>query len=247
MIAARPALWGDEDPAWHHEDSALIVQTLRWVSATRPDWVAFEQVPAVLPVWRAAALGLQTMGYSSWAGVLCAADYGVPQTRRRAFLMARLGRGPVHPPTPTHCEGGGNTLLGELAPWVSMADALGWCGVVDTHRDQLPDGTTQAITTDRPAPSTTGKAGGQWVLTRGPNDTRERDKFDSLGPAVAVTGKSGSSWHSGNWKPTPSGLGVLQGFPADYPWQGSRTSQFQQIGNAVPPPMAAAIVHQLTN
>jgi DNA (cytosine-5)-methyltransferase 1 len=38
---------------------------------------------------------------------------------------------------------------------------------------------------------------------------------------------------------------VLQGFPADLPVAGGRTSQFRQVGNAIPPPMAAAVLRSL--
>jgi DNA (cytosine-5)-methyltransferase 1 len=40
---------------------------------------------------------------------------------------------------------------------------------------------------------------------------------------------------------TPSECGQIQGFPANYPWQGSVKEKITQIGNAVPPPLATTI------
>lgn len=58
----------------------LVVEPLRYALDLRPEWIALEQVPAVLPLWRHIARILRTIGYSAWAGILNAADYGVIAT-----------------------------------------------------------------------------------------------------------------------------------------------------------------------
>lgn len=108
----------------------LIFEMPRLWGECRPTWIALEQVPEVLPYWRQFAAGLSRDGYGTWTGVLDAADYGDPQNRSRAILIASLLRD-VGPPPPTHTEHPHPSLFGEeLLPWVSMADALGW-GMTD--------------------------------------------------------------------------------------------------------------------
>lgn len=45
---------------------------------------------------------------------------------------------------------------------------------------------------------------------------------------------------------TPSELGQIQGFPADYKWCGTEKEQIIQIGNAVPPPLAERVARSLS-
>lgn len=113
--------------ACEDEKSALVLEPLRWALVLGPEWVAWEQVPAVLPLWKSIARVLKKAGYKVWVGKLVAADYGVPQTRTRAILIASRVRH-VSMPEPTHAKGGADATLfsPELPPWVSMATALGW-------------------------------------------------------------------------------------------------------------------------
>lgn len=46
----------------------------------------------------------------------------------------------------------------------------------------------------------------------------------------------------GSVQVTVAEAGVLQAFPADFPWRGKEAKQYLQAGNAVPPPMAMSMI-----
>lgn len=110
------------------ERTALVLTPL-WFAIHHPyRWLAWEQVPTVQPVWDACAEVLRTHGYHVWTGRLQAEQYGVPQTRRRSFLIASRDH-QVTAPTPTHSRyysRDPERLDPGVAKWVSMAEALGW-------------------------------------------------------------------------------------------------------------------------
>ena len=261
------------------ERGRLIWEVMRYARALEPTWIACEQVPLALPIWRDFARELESLGYWTWCGVLNAADYGVPQTRRRAFLIASK-HGRVGPPAPTHDKHPEPSLFGgELKPWVSMADALGWgrtlpfCSVTNSVGRGMAGGSgMRKVLNDE-------IARGEWILNAGRTESqpnRARRPLDEPAPTIAF-GHDSFNWiwerpatcvvgsfrpdilagpgvdlsrprqeREGSVKITPTDALVLQSFPADYPLQGSKTKQFEQVGNAVPPELAAHVLAAVT-
>ena len=224
--------------------ASLVVEPARFIHASRPEWVALEQVPAVLPLWQAYADELAKLGYSTWCGVLNAADYGVPQVRERAILVAsRCDR--MRRPEPTHYDPRrGMQLFG--TPWVSMADALGW-GMTDRPYFTLAtaggnrggadeqvggSGARRSLYAERDA--------GRWVFER-PATTVQGDPRIGR-PGHKDRDKGEAQFQLGAVRVTVAEAAALQSFPPGYPWQGTATRQHQQVGNAIPPLLAEHVL-----
>lgn len=198
------------------ERSELMWELPRWVDALKPRWVVCEQVPLAREWFEQFAATFNRWGYSTWCGVLNAADYGVPQTRKRIYLIATQDRTATPPPA-THAEHPEPVLFGpQLEPWVTMAEALKW------ETGQWFDWCWQ-----RPSTTVVGSFRPDIIAGPGHDLTRPRQNRE------------------GSVKITEQDALTLQSFPPDYPIQGSKTARFQQIGNAVAPQIATHILRQV--
>jgi DNA (cytosine-5)-methyltransferase 1 len=205
--------------------TGLVLEPLRWallaLESGRPfKAIVLEQVPAALPVWQAYAKILGRHGYGVDAGVLRTEEFGVPQTRRRAIFLARLGADDVSLPLPTHQafrRGAVDQGALGLKRWVSMGEAL-------------KRGTRFTVV------SNYGSGG----------DPRNRGERHSDEPSATITGKvmrNRIRFARGREERfSYQEAGRLQTFPYDYPWSGSDIGQ--QIGNAIPPRLAVHVLAQ---
>lgn len=245
--------------------SVLALEPLRWALELEPEWTVWEQVPAVLPLWEACAEALRADGYSVWTGLVHAEQYGVPQTRKRAILTASRSLEAAAPP-PTHSRYYVRNPA-KVDPgterWVSMAEALGWTSLeghlrsnygtggdprkrgvrllsqpaatvtskIDRAKWQIPAWTFQS-----PAPTIAGDAR---VAPRGCKHPRE-------GCCSKWNGTPGLQFGPGTVRVSVPQAAALQTFRADYPWQGTQTAQYRQIGDAVPPLLAAHLISSVT-
>lgn len=183
------------------ERTALVLEPLRWVLEAfgrgRPYRnIVLEQVPAVLPVWQTYATYLRGMGYSAVTGVLRAEQYGVPQTRKRAVLVATLD-GTARLPEPTHAP----YRKGVANDCVTMADVLDRPApftVISNYGTGGDPAKRGRRTSGEPAFTVTGKV--------------SRNRLVDADGAELPRLSHGEA-------------GALQSFPKDYPWSGSDVAQ----------------------
>jgi DNA (cytosine-5)-methyltransferase 1 len=239
--------------AWSHAGKRLGVEddrngwpwTVDAIDHFRPTWFLAENVRGLLSTdyfddTIMAQLGERFRHVGHW--LLDAADFGVPQHRRRVFIWA--GPSPLVPPTRTHGPG----MF--TRPWVTMGDAL------DLRSDEVLHhmrNTEAHPTQERPTPSTEpsptiGGKGNQFIDRPAPTVTTTEVK------GTRASAKSGGTFNggpdlasdalymaTGRRRLTVEECATLQGFPADHPWQGTKTSRYRQVGNAVPPALAYAV------
>jgi DNA (cytosine-5)-methyltransferase 1 len=237
---------------------------LRCVEQAEPRVFVMENVPPLLASQEFVEIErhARSLGYDVAAKVLNAADYGVPQTRKRAIVIGVRGGTASHP-LPTHGDPSRSDFRASqaLAPWRTVREAIGDLSAVpdelNWHLGRNP--TPLSLERYRCVPPGGNRFDLPWRLmpecwkkkTDGGTDLFGRLWWDR--PAVTIRTEfykpeKGRYLHPEAHRPiTHREAARLQGFADDFDFCGSRIAAGIQIGNAVPPPLAEAIArHVLT-
>lgn len=238
--------------------TALVLTPLAYAYVHRPRLIVWEQVPPVLPVWEHAAAFLRMGGYSVVTGVLHAEQYGVPQTRKRAILIARNDGFEARMPEPTHSRyyssGKRKGTFDEgVEPYVTMATALGW-GMTERPYPSIAAGTEGGGGPDHMMLGGSGarrlvsreREGGRWAYTRPATTIVGDPRLGGPGRSEYVKGGVSRQDRPGSMRLEPWEAAILQSYPEDFIWVGRKGALAQMIGNAVPPLLAEAILKEIT-
>lgn len=240
-----------------------------------------ENVPQLLgsPEYRHIIQAARALGFRMVSATLLAADYGVPQLRRRAFIVGSRDFDPQEcfPPSPTHMNptsigqtplsGTLTNNVGDIPPWRTVRDAIGdlptpagtdidsFPSPLDLHFGRRPTETSLAryraiphegmnrLDLQRRAPELTPLC---WIRkTSGGTDLFGRLWWDR--PAFTIRTEffkpeKGRYLHPQQHRPiTHREAARLQSFPDSFEFKGSKIEIARQIGNAVPPLLAARV------
>lgn len=265
----------DRDDASRAQLNELWRHFLRAVRQVKPRAFVIENVPEFQRSAQFARL-LQLMThdpqlrkYGFAYGVLNAADYGVPQVRRRGILMAVRGAGTVSwPPPPTH---GPDARSGSA--YVTVRDAIADLPRMPTAQDIGVDSSGRQDLHFRRNPRATSLAryqaippgGNRFDLAANRPDLTPRcwaekptGTTDVMGrlwwdrPSVTIRTEffkpeKGRYLHPEADRPiTHREAARLQSFPDRFEFEGTKIEVARQIGNAVPVKLATALARHVS-
>lgn len=203
---------------------------LQYVAALKPRAVMFENVrgifdPSFDDYRTLIARRLRKWGYDLDWKLLNASDYGVPQLRPRAILVAikRADFGKFRWPKSVEKT---KTVGDEL---YDLMEKRGWKGAEEWRKQANKIGPTVV--------GGSKKHGGPDL---GP--TRARKAWAELGvDGRGIANEEPGPEHFGMPRLTVRMVARLQGFPDDWEIYGRKTAAYRQVGNVFPPPVAERV------
>jgi DNA (cytosine-5)-methyltransferase 1 len=213
------------------DERDLFPAALRLVDECRPRAVMLENVPGIkeqkFDAYRAQIEAHLQPRYRTWWDVVQASDFGVPQLRPRAVLIAI------------------ETESADAFVWPNENDHIQASSVgVALHQYMAAGGWEGAerwsFKANRIAPTLVGGSKKHGGPDLGP--TRAKRQWEDLGvDALGLADTPPNPGFDGRPRLTVEMAAILQGFePELWPIHGRKTAAYRQVGNAFPPPVARA-------
>ena len=257
----------------HDERNFLFKYYVAVVELVKPKYFVMENVPNLLTAeggyfFREIEELFNKMGYSLEHGVLNASDYGVPQNRRRAVIIGKLNGAAPKLPEPQSKKVTIWDAISDLAYLETgeVTDKQEYRNAPESDYEKLLRGDStklynHVVTKHSPLalerlamiPPNAGKE----VLPKEHltksiySGTWSRMRKDEISVTITTrfdTPSSGKFTHPFLDRAiTVREAARIQSFPDDFRFVGNKGSQMKQVGNAVPPLLAAAIAKVIMN
>jgi DNA (cytosine-5)-methyltransferase 1 len=259
---SKNGYWVRNDNRLIHDDPRnLLGQFLRALSEMRPKGFLFENVESILHptnkeeffrfVTNAEALGYRCTQFKTNA-----ADFGVPQNRKRVFVFGVLGAKKAIPvPRATHSDHGRNDFDDKLPHYLGVGKFIkkfdkpsysepqenASHGTYFHELTHVPSGKNyMALAKLEDYNGRTFRPGGRfWNFLY---------KLHPDEPSITIAAQPGpwvGPFHWTNRRLRVPEIAAIQTFPSDYKFYGNRRSIQKQIGNAVPCVLAEKMVKHL--
>ena len=255
------------------ERNRLYMAVARVVETFSPQAFVIENVPGMKGLFGGQVVrevirhfGNLGDGYHVWNDVLLAAGYGVPQMRRRLFIIGLRAdlESLFVPPEPTHDPGAYISCEEAIGDLPSRAEELGQeedvynSDPTTRYQEEMREGSealwnhvaTNHTELVRSVIAQVPEGGNYRDLPPGVGTSRSFNeawtRYHSGRPAKTIdTGHRNHFHYKWNRVPTIRENARLQSFPDSFRFLGTRTSQNRQVGNAVPPKLAAALASRV--
>ncbi|UCR88078.1 DNA cytosine methyltransferase [Mycetocola spongiae] len=266
---SKSGFWLAEKRESRDPNASLLEEYVRVVAQSKPEAFVLENVQALTYKTHKAHFdqllsALTELGYNPQWKTLLAADYGVPQLRKRVFIVGRRDGKAYKFPEPTHAGPSETTRTWDLSKLPHVTAQQAFEGLVTTpEKGELLEGKYGELAAEIP--------GGQnylWHTSRygGRDEFEWRSRYWTFllrlaadKPSSTLQAQPGPYVGPFHWENLPNEEGNLRArrlrvpellrlmtFPDDFRLIGSRADIQRQLGNAVPMELGKAVLRALT-
>ena len=245
--------------------NALYKQYLAFVEKFIPEVTVMENVPTMMSmyggrIYENIVSKLENLGYATSAFILDSSNYGIPQKRKRFFLVGTNIGKKINPPQ------------GIKDVKITTKDAISDLPSLEKNNESKSYSTSPKNEYQRKMREYSTELHNHWkvlhtektkkIVSMVPDGGNYKDlpvhlqdtrkvhiawtRMNSKEPCFTIDAGHYHHFHyKYNRAPTVRECARIQSFPDDFIFYGKKTSQYRQVGNAVPPILAEVIARKI--